>query len=318
MVVTIPHTPDELADHVYELLVSLDPARFGADATERCRALLAQAYAGGAAMLAAWSADPAVAPRDARLVDAVDGLVRVIPAPETVGPSDWQALRDALWRAYEALAGALRDEGVAAPRLRPTNWARSAVHLGAGVAALFAFELVLTPQTAVMAAAAWVAWAWSLELGRKRWPRLNELCMRAFGAIAHEQERTRVNSATWLGTALLVLTLTIPDHRGLLGLVAISVGDPFAGAVGRRYGRTKGLHGRSIEGSAAFATATLLAGLAYLRVFHPELGGAATLGLAAVAAVVGAVVEHVIVGVDDNLAVPLAVGAAVTAAQACM
>lgn len=307
-----PTTPDALADHVHELLLELDPARFRDHAVERCRAALAAAYDGGMAMLAEWSADPAAA--DPKLVRAVDGLVRAIPEPESV--VDWRAVHAALWRPYEALAAALRAEGVPAPRLHPTNWTRSAIHLGIGAGVVLLFELLLTPRVALGLAAAWAGWAWSLEISRRIWPRVNELCMRAFGSIAREHERTRVNSATWMGSAILALALTVPDWRGLLGLLAIAVGDPVAGTIGRRWGRTKGLHGRSLEGSFAFAAATWIVGLAYLRAFHPELGWGLTLASVGVAGVVGAIVEHVTMGIDDNLAVPLAVAAAVTAVGA--
>ena len=313
MLAVAPRTPDELADHVHALLIDLEPARFGAEAAARCRALLGQVRVGAAGMLATWSADPDAAPRDPAVVEAVSGVVRAIPASDAA--VDWRSVYAALWRAYESLARALRAEGVAAPRLRPTNWPRTLFHGFAGIAMVLAFELALTPATTLLCTALWCVWAWSLEFARWRWPRVNEACMRAFGAFAREHERTSINSATWLGTGLLLLALTVPDPRGLLGVVAIVFGDPVAGFVGRRWGRTKGLHGRSLEGSLGFAGATWVAALGYLRIFHPELAWPVTIASVAVAGVVGAVVEHVTVRIDDNLAVPVAVAAAVALTQ---
>jgi dolichol kinase len=91
--------------------------------------------------------------------------------------------------------------------------------------------------------------------------------------------------------------------------VVLGVGDPLAAIVGRAYGRTKLLHGRSLEGTLAFALSAALACFVAFVVFHPSLGVPLALGAAAAAALSGAVAELVSLRVDDNFSVPLSAAA---------
>jgi len=85
----------------------------------------------------------------------------------------------------------------------------------------------------------------------------------------------------------------------------LTLGDPVAGWVGRRFGRVQLVRGRTLEGSLAFlavgfGSALAVTGLALERPW-PELALVA-LG----AAVSGSVAELLSVRLDDNLTVPLA------------
>ncbi len=107
----------------------------------------------------------------------------------------------------------------------------------------------------------------------------------------------------------MLLTLT---HSPVLCLVAVGVlgiGDPVAAFIGRRFGRIRLLHGRSLEGSLAFLVSGAAFAFALLRAFHPELGLGAAVGLAVTAAGCGALAELFSLRIDDNLSVPLAAAA---------
>jgi diacylglycerol kinase (CTP) len=314
----VPSTPRELADQLHAVLVDMDPALWTSDAVDSCRAALVQIHAGASAIAASWADPPPPGTPQQRVHAAITDLEAAIPDPRSLGtsPADWNAAYAAIWPRYEALATALRADGERVAHVHPENWLRSGGHALAGLGLVLAFEEVFTPRTALMAALAWVIWAWSTELARHSWPWFNGWVMWFFGPVARHHERYRPNSATWLGSGILVLTLTVPDHAGALGLLAIGIGDPVAGVVGRRWGRTKGLHGRSIEGSVGFAAATFACAVPYLLVFHAALGTGHIVALALVAAVVGAVVEHLSTVIDDNLAVPVLTGWAVALVQA--
>lgn len=201
---------------------------------------------------------------------------------------------------------------------RPTNLLRSLTHVGLGLAVIAGFELLLTPTTARLLGGAWVVWAWSLEGARRLSPTINGWCKVVFGPVAREHEWDHVNSATWFGTGVFLLALFFPDHRGILGLAVVSVGDPVAGFVGRRWGRTRIANGRSAEGSAAFALSAFLAGGIALALFHRDIAPGPAVLLAGVAAITGAVVELVSTAIDDNLAIQVAAAGAVALAQALL
>ena len=94
-----------------------------------------------------------------------------------------------------------------------------------------------------------------------------------------------------------------------VGVLVLGLADPAAALVGRRFGRTKLVNGRSLEGSTAFVVTAALAGLVLVRLYFPELGWGAALALAMGGAVPGALTELYSQRLDDNLTIPVAAGA---------
>lgn len=193
---------------------------------------------------------------------------------------------------------------------RPENLYRSAHHAISAVGTLLLIELVLDHNTAVLAASAFAAFAWTLEITRRIFPEWNAVLMKALGFMAHRHEATSINSATWMGTGLACIAPFFAQPTLALAVITIGLGDPAAGFVGRRYGRHRLVNGRSLEGSLAYVVVSFLAGWAALAIWHPALGGRAV-AAAAVAAVAGAVTELFCSRVDDNFAVPIVVSLAV-------
>lgn len=224
--------------------------------------------------------------------------------PDRRGRARWLAFRHHLMEIYRRLALALEGWDIHVPGLRPTNYWRNAVHAGNAAVAIASVELLIPAVALPWVAVAFAGWAWSMEIGRRHSPWVNRQLMRVFGLIAHPHEHHRVNSATWFCTALVVLATLFPMPAGAAALAILGFGDPAAALVGRRFGRTQLINGRSLEGSAAFvATGTLMAG-ALLQVAHPEI--AHPWWAAGLAATLGAVAELVSRRVDDNLSIPVA------------
>jgi dolichol kinase len=193
---------------------------------------------------------------------------------------------------------------------RPENLYRSAHHVISSFGTLLLIEMVLNAHTAVLAASAFAAFAWTLEITRRVFPAWNAVIMRSLGFMAHRHETTSINSATWMGTGLALIAPFFAQPTLALAVITIGLGDPAAGFVGRRYGRHKLVNDRTLEGSLAYFVVSFLAGWAALSFWHPALGGQA-MAAAAVAAVAGAVTELFCRNVDDNLAVPVIVALAV-------
>ena len=115
--------------------------------------------------------------------------------------------------------------------------------------------------------------------------------------------RTLVASVT---AALVALTLTQSDVLCVVAVSILGVGDPLAALVGRRFGRIKLLHGRSLEGTLTFFISGLLVSFALLRLLHPALAMGASIAICAMASLLGALAELLSLRIDDNLSVPLA------------
>lgn len=306
------------AADVYAFLESLDPSVWREEALHATRdAVISLKETSGT--LSEWYArTPDCSDAEARVRAAVETLRSAIPTPEAVVDRGTVLdLLDELTPLYEAMATALSQRGEPVVHLRPTNWARSIVHVCSGLAMMICVEHVFTQTTAFYAAMAWVVWAWSLEITRRFSPRWNDILMSFFSSVSRDHERYRVNAATWYGTALLILTLTAWGPAGVAGLLALAVGDPIAGNIGRRYGRVRLWGGKSLEGALAFAGATWIAVGLYLAAYHP-MGWGAWLAILLVSGVVGSITEVMSIRIQDNFSIPVFTAWAVIATQWCL
>ena len=281
----------DLALELHRLLSDIDPVRW--------RAEMAAAWKKGLAEL-----QPKLERRHATLADT---LKAELPATDT--RSSWLTFKQRMQPAYMELARGLQLQSIHVPSLRPTNYRRSLLHVASGAFAVFAIEALPWPVLTGIAVA-WATFAWGCEISRRISPRINALLMKVFGPVAHEHESHRVNSATWYATALLLLSLTQQPLWCVAGVAVLGIGDPVAGLVGRRFGRIRLMHGRSLEGTAAFFASSLLVVFALFVAFHRVSVGTALL-LAGAAGLAGAIAELVSLRVDDNFSIPLSAAAGV-------
>jgi dolichol kinase len=224
----------------------------------------------------------------------------------------WPRLQVQVSEAYEALVAALSAETEGVRAHRPTNYTRSAFHVASALVCLVLTLVVFTPSQLPWAAAAFAGTAWSLEILRRISPAANERLMVFFRPIAHASEARRVNSATWYMTSLVILAATGSTILAVVGVAVLGFADPLAGLVGRRFGRIRLLHGRTLEGSLTFfVTGTITAFAASWLLPAPPPPGVMLL-TAASASLAGTIAELVSRRVDDNLSIPLsaAMGAA--------
>lgn len=216
---------------------------------------------------------------------------------------------------YEDLAATLRADAVEVPQLRPANHVRNAFHVVWGlIGAGLVLALVRWPAVLIVLAAIFAGSFWFLEFSRRRRPQLNERLMHAFRHVSHPHEAHQVNSSTWYATALLLLTLTGEPTIMCVGVLVLGFADPAAAIVGRRFGRIKLVHGRTLEGSATFALVAAATVLAVLTLaggtLLPSYGLGTRVALAFAAGLAGALAELFSRRVDDNFSVPIAAAAA--------
>lgn len=232
-----------------------------------------------------------------------------LPA-ETLPPRDarraWLRARSRIQPAYERLVNALRREQVVVPSLRPTNYARNALHLASATAGIVALELLPSWGATVGLALAFALTGWTMEITRRRSEAINRFCLALFGPTSHPHEAERINSATWYTTALVLLALTGLVPAALVALAVLGVGDPSAAIIGRRFGRIPLVHGRTLEGTVAFVLAGGVAASLLTALFHPSLGLGTAVLMGFAGASLGAIAEALSRRIDDNLTIPLA------------
>lgn len=302
----------DIAQQMYALLRALDRApsddavpslRERAEALRhRCRTLL--------------ESEAAREEATAALARALKGVARPLEelcarlAQGDSARAAFAAFRAAAAPRYEAFGTRLRALRVEAPSLRPRNMARSAFHMGSALVAVGC--ITLAPWAVVQGIAlSFFVFSWTLEIGRRYSTFLREVSMKLFGRFIHPHEHVRVNSATWYASALLLIAFAFSPLACALGVAALGFGDPAAAWVGRQWGRTRLRAARSLQGTLAFVAVTFVVASLVLFLAFSDLSFGLKLGLAAVAALTGAVAELFSGRVDDNFAIPTAVAAAV-------
>lgn len=305
----------ETSTELHALLRKIDPASFHESIEADARAQL-QRIIQRLQWLREASQDDLGKPGHDALPDKLGQLVEALERAQRIETATarayWAAFQREVHPAYESLAAWLRTAHVAPPSLRPTNYSRNLFHIGSALTALVVILLAPSQGYLIAASAALCLTAWSLEIARRFRPDLNDRLMGFFGKVAHVHERYRVNSSTWYVTALLILAVATPKAVAALAVVVLGIGDPIAALVGRRFGKTRLRAGRSLEGSLGFVLSASLGSLVVAAMMMP--GGIGRWALIAMGAgFAGAVAEVFSTKLDDNLTIPLAVAAAVTA-----
>ena len=98
---------------------------------------------------------------------------------------------------------------------------------------------------------------------------------------------------------------------GSIAVMVLGLADPAAAWVGRRWGQVQLVNGRTLEGSLAFALVGTISAFGVVALLYASVSLWMAFLLSLVAGIVGAVTELLCRRVDDNLAIPLMVGAAV-------
>lgn len=295
---TLPIDLHNLAQEVFLLLQSLDPSRLREELREEVRQRTAHLTEQVRALIGSGEEGAPFA-----------GVATVLEeAPGSV-EGDWEQFRRRLHIAYDGLVVSLKQRAIELPTLRPTNYTRSFFHVLSAVGSAMLVQHVLSPRGMVFVAGAFTLAGWTMEISRRHSALANRLLMRVFKHVAHEHERHRINSSTWYTTALFLISLSMSPMACTVALMVLGLGDPAAGLIGRRLGRTKLANGKSLEGALAFVVVGALAAAASLVVYYPHIGLSALLLVATTAAVAGAVAELFLSRIDDNFSIPLAAGA---------
>jgi dolichol kinase len=183
---------------------------------------------------------------------------------------------------------------------------RKAIHLSSLWISIFYYFvsrelalLVLVPITVLFIAG---------DLGRYYSPHLQMLVNKLFGWLLRRHEndarQKRLNGASYVLIAAFLSILIFPKFIAIISFTILIIGDSVAALIGRKFGKHR--YGqKSFEGTLAFIMSGIL-----IILITPKIDyglGEYFIGFAAV--IVGGLVEAFIVNIDDNLTVPLSVGA---------
>jgi len=192
---------------------------------------------------------------------------------------------------------------------------RKAIHLTSIAIPLF---VLFTPRTLSLAVLLplTVTFA-SLDIARYYHRPLGEMFYRTFGRILRKHERDErkkaLNGATYVLIAATVSVFLFPKLIAVTSLLILIISDMTSALVGRRFGKHR-FRGKSLEGSVAFFLSAVV--VVFFTPKFAYLPGEYIIGIVAGAA--GAVAEAFSGAVDDNLTIPLSVGAVMWGAYALL
>lgn len=312
----------ELANEFHAFLLSIDPSKLKADlalaASDRMNQISArlQTLLKRYENVAHSEQFAIVYERLQRLKNEIDQRMPSAGQSADRLRKEWLVVRKRLLEQYSAISTSLGALSIQTPTLRPTNYTRSLFHFGTGIVVVFLMMHVFSgPKAWMIAAWSFTAWAWSMEILRRYSRFTNRVLMWVFGPIAHPHEHHRVNSATWYGTALALLSLFAPPEAATTGVIVLASADPMAGWVGRNWGKHKIVRSKTIEGALAFALTAFLFSILLYGIYFGGIAWPERLLLAGAAAVSGALAELFTGGLDDNFTIPLVVGGTIYGVQ---
>ncbi len=149
-----------------------------------------------------------------------------------------------------------------------------------------------------------------IDLGRYLHPATGKVFYKIFGFLLRRHEldekKKNLNGATYVFISATLCVILFPKVIFITAFSILIVSDSMAALIGRKFGKHKFLS-KSLEGTLAFFVSASIVVL-----FTPKIEGVFTEYLIGIiAAAIGAIVENISFGLaDDNLSIPLSIGAA--------
>ncbi len=140
-------------------------------------------------------------------------------------------------------------------------------------------------------------------------PAARTIYHKLFGWLMRSAERNpdsrRLNGATYVLLSACICVWIFPKAVTITAFSILIVSDTVAALVGRKFGR-RPFFGKTFEGSMAFFLSALVVVAFAPKISHDA--GEYLIGIAG--ALLGTVVESLPISIDDNLTIPLSIGAA--------
>ena len=157
----------------------------------------------------------------------------------------------------------------------------------------------------------------AVDIARYYYPPVQQWFYRWFGSLLRPRESNaahkRLNGATYVLISATICIFLFPKPIAITSFSILIISDLMAALIGKRFGRHR-FFGKTIEGSLAFFLSAVVVVLLAPKV-HNQAGEYL---IGTVAAAAGTIVEALPIEIDDNLSIPLVIGAIMWVLTACI
>jgi diacylglycerol kinase (CTP) len=152
--------------------------------------------------------------------------------------------------------------------------------------------------------------AFAMETVRLRNANLNKTILKMFSPFLRQDEQNHYSGLPFYALGCGLSLLFFREDIALLSILFLVFADPISSIMGILYGKTKIIHGKSLEGTLAGFVTCYIISLVYS--LGTKDGGFHFILFAALSAAFCALVELISLKIDDNLTIPLFSGCFIT------
>ncbi len=184
---------------------------------------------------------------------------------------------------------------------------RRLFHASMGISVGLVYQFLLTHSRAIYILGFCACVVYILEQIRINYPELSGNIKIINKYLFRAEEQLKESAGVPYVMGVLLTLISFPKVVALVAIYTLAVADPLSAIIGIKYGKTKVVKNKSLEGSLAFFTASLL--ITFLVFFwwtsYLQIMLGSVILLSFLVALIGSLFEMIPLRIDDNLTIPL-------------
>lgn len=201
----------------------------------------------------------------------------------------------------------LRDVSAPTATRKDLHLGRRLLHMVSGSTVAVAYGLFFTHSQAIQLLGTIACIAYVVDRIRVAYPEIARRLEKITNFFLRAEERLKESSMIPYVIGILLTLLSFPKPIALIAISILALADPMAAIVGILYGKRHWVKEKSLEGSLAFFSISLLCSFAILFNLTPNPWWV-ILGVSLLLSISITAFEMLPIKLDDNLTIPLFVG----------
>jgi dolichol kinase len=202
---------------------------------------------------------------------------------------------------------ASKNDGAPTATRKSLQIPRRLFHASMGISVGLVYQFLLTHSRAIYILGFCACVVYILEQIRINYPELSGNIKIINKYLFRAEEQLKESAGVPYVMGVLLTLISFPKVVALVAIYTLAVADPLSAIIGIKYGKTKIVKGKSLEGSLAFFTASLI--ITFLVFFwwtsYLQIMLGSIILLSFLVAFIGSLFEMIPLRIDDNLTIPL-------------